>query len=151
MHRIRHPRTPSTVGAGIEFSVDGDRGTIWAVDISDSSIQLTSGVTADPPPNPPGSTGLLTLGDLFWSNDPTATIIGITNFQSNNVTVTENDITALANAVQIAYTGPLIADGFFSFDLLTTHGAAVPEPGMLSILGFGLAAVGLARRRKRHA
>ena len=92
----------------------------------------------------------ITLGDLFWSNDPTATIAGITNFTSNGaVTGMEaDDISVAANALTIDYGGSIWRNGaVISFDLVNTH-SALPEPGTLALFGLGLAGLGFAARRK---
>lgn len=94
----------------------------------------------------------ITLGDLFWSNDPTATITGITNFTSNAaVTGMEaDDISVAANALTIDYGGSIWQDGsFISFDLVTTH-SALPEPATVALFGLGLMGLGLAARRRNN-
>ena len=76
----------AVVGAGSEFSLDGVSGLEdfgWSVDFDDTSVVVTY-------------TGAVSLGlggpetfsfeDLFWSNDMTATITGITNFTTTGST-----------------------------------------------------------------
>ena len=103
----------------------------------------------------------VTLGDLFWSNDPSATITGIANFLVSGVGpdprggiifldgLSQSDITTAANAVTIDYAFTRWDQGgFVSFDLVTTH-SALPVPATLALFGLGLAGLGFATRRRR--
>ena len=98
---------------------------------------------------------LVTLGDLFWSNDPTATITGIANVLVSGVVpnfgdgLVESDIAIAANAVTLDFRGTVWSQGdFVSFDLVTSH-SALPEPGTLALFGLGLAGLGFAAWRRR--
>ena len=141
------------VGAGPEFEiftavVDGP---LWSIDLGADSITMTFiglAVGASDPAR-------VTLGDLFWSNDPTAKIVGITNFNAVGVTgFTESAITVNDNSVAIAYLPPPNTiwnqGNSISFDLVTSHGQ-LPEPASLALLGFGLLGLGFAARRRKVA
>ena len=144
-------------GGTPEFVIQGFGGSadLLEIDISGDSVLIraplafrTAGVNT------------VTLGDLFWSNDPSATITGIANFLVSGVGpdprggivfldgLSQSDITTAANAVTIDYAFTnWDQGGFVSFDLVTTH-TALPEPGTLALFGLGLTGLGLAARRR---
>ena len=140
-------------GGAPEFTLDSFGDPLFSIDLSGDRIVMTALRPVGTAPSQ-----LVTLGDLIWANDPTATITGITNFLVSGVEprntplsdgLVESDVSFTANSVAIDYS---LADwspgGFVSFDLVTTH-SAIPEPATLALFGLGLAGLGLAARRKR--
>ena len=139
------------VGAGAEFEIFSELlgSSIWSIDLGAESITMAyagSGSTTS------GLNAQVTLGDLFWSDDPGATIVGIANFMAVGVLgVTESDITVNDNSIVIAYLPRQWATGnFISFDLVTAPGLQLPEPATLALFGFGLMGLGFAVRRRTH-
>ena len=134
------------VGAGVEFALQlFSSGFAWNVDVGDSSVLLTF-VDVGASGNPPIST--ITLGDLFWSNDPSAEILGISNFSTDATSgIVETDISTQTNSLTIDLGDSFWNSGeFLSFELLTSHD--IPIPTTLALFGLGLAGLGFSRRRK---
>ena len=139
----------ASVGAGSEFDIlDESRNRrLWSIDLDADSIIMTfvfNGTALS------GVDARVTLGDLFWADDPGATIVGIANFTAVGVLgVTESDITVNDNSIVIAYLPRRWTTGdFISFDLVTSH-SELPEPATLTLLGFGLLGLGVAALRRR--
>ena len=145
--------TATVVDGGTpEFVIRGVGGLsdLFNIDISGEGVIISApgGFSTTP------GEQTVTLGDLFWSNDPTATITGITSFLVSGVEPNfgdgflQSDITIAANAVTFDFGGTAWDQGgFVSFDLVTTH-SALPEPATLALFGLGLAGLGFAARRK---
>ncbi len=153
------PLTGGVVGGGTEFRVfeltqilgTEVRVDFWDIDLGENSISMRMLNAASSFGNFP--VFRVTLGDLFWSNDPTATITGIANFTSNaDVTGMEaDDVSVVANALTIDFGGSIWRQGgLISFDLVTTH-SALPEPATLALFGLGLGVLGFAMRRRRDS
>jgi PEP-CTERM motif len=135
-----HP--PSDNLGAFEFNVDIDDSSIFQYtgetigslfdDFSDVGSAMVLGFTIDPAGIAPDFTGLLTLATLhFTALAPGSTVIGVSG---------DPDLFA-----GLEY--------FSGFDAITasTNVATAPEPGALILLGFGLAMLLFACRRKRFA
>ncbi len=141
----------ANVGPGPEFQIFTALGNfpLWSIDLGANSITMTLVAPAVGASNP----AQVTLGNLFWSNDPTAKIVGIANFNAVGVAgVTESAVTVNDNSVAIAYLpSPNTVwnqGNFISFDLVTSQGQ-IPEPASLALLGFGLLCLVFAASRQR--
>ena len=148
------PLAGGVVGAGTEFelvdTIFGQEFGVWGIDLGENSISMLNIAGPGSYGDFPGFT--FTLGDLFWSNDPTATITGIANFTSDGTTgMDADDVSVAANALTIDYGGSIWQTGsFISFDLVTSH-SALPEPATLALFGLGLLGLGVALRRRQAA
>ncbi len=132
------------VGAGNEFQLLLQGTPLFDIDIGASSFSMTNleGLFA-------GVGELLTISSLNWTDFPSGTITGITNFFTNaNAGIEEADVTTGPNSVMIDFNQSSWSVGqSLSFDFVTTHD--LPEPATMTLLGFGLAGLGLAARRRR--
>ena len=140
------PGSATVIEPGSEFTMAAG-GANFTIDVGDMSVLISF---ASPIPAGFPANSILTLGDLIWSNDPTATLTGITNFSSSNITgIGAGNVTAAGNTVMIDYSatswGPPAS---VSFDLLTTpHGSRIPVPPTLALFLVALGGIGLMRRR----
>ena len=143
---ICSPSSAAVIEPGSEFTMAAG-GANFTIDVGDMSVLISF---ASPIPASFPANSILTLGDLIWSNDPTATLTGITNFAALNINgLGSGDITAAGNTVMIDYSatswGPPAS---VSFDLLTTpHGSRIPVPPTLALFLVALGGLGAARRR----
>jgi len=142
----------AVVGPGVEFTLTNAFNQSLTVDVDDSSILIAATQYAQ-------AIQTLTLGELIWSNDPSAIITGIDNLVLSGISGDTPIVKTLANSVSIDFGGIstiFAAGSFISFDLVTTHTsvpAAVSIPTLsewgtiiLSALLFGLALLGLKHR-----
>ncbi|MEM7224828.1 MAG: PEP-CTERM sorting domain-containing protein [Pseudomonadota bacterium] len=121
---------------------------LFAIDLDDRSITM-SNISGFNVAN--GDLALtVTLGNLVWSNDPAATITGIENFVATGITGGEpGDVTTQTNGVVIDYRVTVWSVGAsLSFDLTTSHGGAIPEPGSLALFLVALGGLGFMMRRR---
>lgn len=138
--------TEAVVGAGAEFGIGPTGPSNFSVDVGDSSIVVTQ-ITG----GPTGFDGsiLLTLSGLDWVGMPSGVITGISSFFTNaNAGIDMSNVTTSAHSIMIEL-GFSIWDNedVLSFNIETDH-AAIPEPRMLALFGFGLLVLGLARRKR---
>ena len=143
------PASATVIEPGVEFIVEKEltsapNAPVFEIDVGDKSIRMEA-VGGDE-----FGDIFLTLGDLIWSNDPSAEIAGITNFMSDSIDfLEESAITAIGNTVIIDYrdTEWLEPGAFLSFDLVTTH---VPAPATLGLFLMALGGLGVATRRRHR-
>ena len=138
----------AVVGAGAEFELDIPQSPTdfgFLVDVGAESVRLSSnednifGL---------GANEFLTLSDLDWVG-MIGEIVGIENFSFGGVTgMDSSDISFSEHSVMIdLHDTEWSPDSFIYFDLQTRH--RVPEPGVLGLIGLGLAGFMIARRRRQ--
>ena len=128
---------------------------VLALDVGDESVTITNANNNAAGIGFGNVVPLITLGDLFSSNDSLATLLGIANFSATGVNAFQApegfvaaDITVGSNnSITMDFANALWdLDAIASFDLVF-DAENVPEPGTLAMLGVGLAGIGFARRR----
>lgn len=128
--------TTAVVGAGIEFSIDSSR----EVDFTGDTVSLIYDSA-----HGSSSPDLFVFTELFWAGSP-GIIVGLELLTTNVIDVT----TAFDdNAIGLLVNSPLASSATttVTYRILTAHDE-VPEPFSLGLLGLGLAAAGVTRRRR---
>lgn len=124
----------AVVGAGFEFVVAGGVGD-RAVDFTGDTVTLIYG-----PGQGSASADLFVFTNLDWIPNP-GSIVGLKLLTTNNLNVT----TAFtANSIGLLVNAPQAGAEAVTFQLLVTH---VPEPASFALVGLGILAVGIARRK----
>ncbi len=90
----------------------------------------------------------VTLSDLDWVDDPSAVILGISNFTSN-IGAVSSIVSSGPHRVTVDLSDLRFTEnGFLSFDLVT-GASAIPLPPTALLLVGGLAGIGWVKRRRR--